>query len=301
MGPTWKTYLLVLRHTLVSTFEDRGFGVAKGAAYSALLSFFPVLTTAATILVQSKAEFVSHTIAEFLFEVVPPGTEELVRYQFVVKGQRPVMLLVLAGVLSVWAASGVIGSLMQGFQAAYQMQKGRSFVHGVGVSMMLVVFSGVPLLAACGLMFFGSYIDRLVMERLAVDPFLFSPMTVLWHLITRMARYTVAFAVAVTVTMILYYFGPYRRQRWKGVWRGAVLATVLWLFATGGFGWYVRNIANYNVLYRSVATSITLLVWMYLMSIIALLGCEFNAQYERICDSLQEPNQITKKYPDIVS
>ena len=58
--------------------------------------------------------------------------------------------------------------------------------------------------------------------------------------------------------------------------------TVFWLLATAGFGWYVRNIANYNVLYRSVATSITLLVWMYLMSLIALLGCEFNAEYERV-------------------
>ena len=40
--------------------------------------------------------------------------------------------------------------------------------------------------------------------------------------------------------------------------------------------------ANYNVMYRGVATSITLLIWMYLMSLIALLGCEFNAEYERV-------------------
>ena len=287
MGTTWKCYLLVLRQTLVATFEDRGFGVAKAAAYSALLSFFPVLTTATAILVQTKAEFVSHTVAEFLFEVIPPGTEELVRYQFAVKGQRPVMLLVLASILSVWAASGVIGSLMQGFQAAYHVEKGRPFLRGVAISMMLVVFSGGPLLAAIGLMFFGSYIDRMVMHWL--DPFLLSPVTFLWHLLTRVTRYAVAFSASVAVTMLLYYFGPYRRQRWRGVWRGAVLATVLWLLATGGFGWYVRNIANYNVLYRSVATSITLLVWMYLMSIIALLGCEFNAQFERFCISLQKP------------
>jgi membrane protein len=282
VGTAWKCYLLVLRNTFVATFEDRGFGVAKAAAYSALLSFFPVLTTAAAILVQINAVFVSRTVTEFLFQVIPPGTEELVRYQLAVQGHRPTLLLVLAAVLSVWAASGVIGSLMQGFQAAYQIP-GRSFFRGIGVSMMLVVFSGVPLLAACGLMFFGNYIDRLVMYRL--DPWQISPVTEVWHLFTRITRYVVAFSAAVAVTMLLYYFGPYRRQTWKGVWRGAIFATILWLLATGGFGWYVRNIANYNVLYRSIATSITLLVWMYLMSIIALLGCEFNAQYERVCVS----------------
>ena len=94
-----KSYLLVLRRTFIATFENHGFGVAKAAAYSALLSFFPVLTTGATILVQTKADFVSRTISEFLFEVVPPGTEELVRYQFTLKGQRPILLLVLAALL----------------------------------------------------------------------------------------------------------------------------------------------------------------------------------------------------------
>ena len=59
------------------------------------------------------------------------------------------------------------------------------------------------------------------------------------------------------------------------------VATALWLITTAGFGWYVRHLANYNVLYGSVGTSIALLVWMYLMSLIALLGCEFNAAYER--------------------
>lgn len=281
MGPTSKAYLLVLRRTFVATFENRGFGVAKAAAYSALLSFFPVLTSAAAILVQTKAEFVSRTIAEFLFEVVPPGTEDLVRYQFAVKGQRPILVLIAAGIFAVWAASGVVGSLMQGFQAAYHIQRRRPFFHGVAVSMMLVVLSALPLLAACALMLFGSFIDRAMVAALTDDPLL-TPVAFGWHLLSQLARYTVAFAAAVAVTMLLYYFGPNRQQRWSGVWRGAVLATVFWLLAMAGFGWYVRNIANYNLLYKSVATSVTLLVWMYLMSLIALLGCEFNAEYERV-------------------
>ena len=65
-------------------------------------------------------------------------------------------------------------------------------------------------------------------------------------------------------------------------WPGAILATVLWLPATTGFAWYVRNITNYNVLYGSVGTGIALLVWMYLLAAIALFGCEFNAELERM-------------------
>lgn len=95
-------------------------------------------------------------------------------------------------------------------------------------------------------------------------------------------RYAVAFAATATLTAILYFYGPYRKQRWHSVWPGAILATILWLLATVAFAWYVRNITNYNVLYGSVGTSIALLIWMYLLAAIALFGCEFNAEYERM-------------------
>lgn len=45
---------------------------------------------------------------------------------------------------------------------------------------------------------------------------------------------------------------------------------------------YLGHLANYNVLYGSVAAGIVLLVWMYLLAVIALLGCEFNAERERL-------------------
>lgn len=264
----------------MAAFENRTFSVAKAAAYSALLSFFPVLTSAAAILVQVKADSVSKTISQFLFEVVPPGADELVRYQFAVKGQRPVVLLIVAAAFATLAASGVVGSLIQGFHDSYRVTKGRPFLENMGVSMLLVVLASVPLLAACGLILFGGWIDRFMMRTVAVDP-VFTPVAPIWHMATDAGRWAVAFGGAVAVAMMLYYYGPHRRQRWSLVWRGAVLATFLWLAVTEGFGWYVRHLANYNVLYGSVATSIALLVWMYFMSLIALLGCEFNAEFER--------------------
>jgi membrane protein len=59
------------------------------------------------------------------------------------------------------------------------------------------------------------------------------------------------------------------------------MAALLWLAATGLFSWYVRNIASYNVLYGSIGAAIALLVWLYLLCVIALVGCEFNAEAER--------------------
>jgi membrane protein len=277
---TPRNFLWLLRRSLLAAFDDNCFGIAKGAAYSSLLSFFPVLTAAATILVQTRAGFVSVRLERVLQDIVPPGSEDLVVQQFRISGARPVSLLVVAGLVSLWAASGVIKSLIEGFQAAYRVPRNRDFVHSTVVAISIVLAASVPLLLATVLIIFGGQVERAVLNAIKVDPLL-NPFAWVWLLVSRIVRYAVAFGATVLVTALLYYFGPYRQQRWRFVWPGAVLATVLWLLATSGFAWYARNIAHYNVMYGSIGAGIALLVWMYLMAIIALVGCEFNAEYER--------------------
>ncbi len=283
-----RTSFWLLRRTLVASFDDGCFSVAKGAAYSALLSFFPVLTSAAAILVQTRAAFVSRTLEDALSEIVPPGTEDLVVQQFRVTGARPLALLIAAGVLSIWAASGVIKSLIEGFEAIYRIPRTRGALRQTAVAMALVLLFVLPLVCASLLILFGGQVERAVLNWMKVDP-LWNPFAWVWQLLSRVARYLVAFATTVTVTASLYYFGPYRRQRWRYVWPGAILATVLWLLATSGFAWYVRNIGHYNLMYGSVGAGIALLVWMYLMAAIALIGCEFNALFERIAPDDPSP------------
>jgi membrane protein len=273
--------LYLLRRALFASFDDGLFTIAKGAAYSALLSFFPVLATAATVFVQTRADYVQRRVMNFLTEVLPPGTQEIVMQQFHFRGKRPAALLVVAVVLSLWAGSSVIKSLIDGFNAAYHVPKNRSILAHATVGMMLAVLSLIPLLGATSLILFGSAIESLVLRLIKVDPVL-NPFAGGWQLLWRITQYVIAFGATSSLTAMLYYYGPYRRQRWSGVWPGAILATILWLLATVVFGWYVRNITNYNVLYGSVGTSMALLIWMYLLAAIALFGCEFNAEYERL-------------------
>jgi len=261
--------------------RDNCFGTAKAAAYSALLSFFPVLTTVAAILVQTRAEQVSHLVASFLYDVVPPGTEEVVRTLFVVHGQRPVSLLVGAVVLSVWAASGAMGSLMEGFRAIYHIPSGRPFLREQGMSILLVFVSAVPLWGASALIVFGTRAEGTFISWVGGAPE-YSDVRGFVSRGGQIAGFAVAIATLVLITALVYYFGPNRKQTFRTVLPGAALATVLWSVATLGFGWYVRHVANYNVLYGSVGAGLALLVWMYLLAVIMLFGCEFNAARESL-------------------
>ena len=271
----------LLKSTFFSSFDDNLYAIAKGAAYSSILSFFPVLTSAATLFVQTKADFVREALDHFLNEVVPPGTDYVVAEHLKAAGQRSNALLVVAWLLSLWAASSVMKSLMQGFHAAYRIPRSRSFWRETGIAVGMVFLAAGPLVGASALLVFGNQVERLVLGWLQVDPVL-NPLAGLWEFLSRMMRYVVALAAVISTTGTLYYFGPYRKQRWIAVWPGALLSTLLWFGATLGFGWYVRHMAHYNVMYGSLGTGIALLVWMYLVSLIAILGCEFNAECERL-------------------
>jgi len=275
-----RTFLFLLRRSLLAAFDDGCLSVAKGAAYSALLSFFPVLASAATILLEVRADVVSRTFENALSEIVPPGSEDLVVQQFRVSGARPLGVLVVAGLISLWAASGVFKSLIEGFQTIYRVPRNRGFFHQSGVAMALVLGSAVPLVAASLLILFGTQVEHTVLGWLKVVPG-GTPLAWFWQLLSRLTQFLLAFGSTALDTACLYYFGPYRKQRWRYVWPGAILATVLWMLATLGFAWYVRNVAHYNVMYGSVGVVIALLVWMYLIAVIAMIGCEYNAAYER--------------------
>jgi membrane protein len=290
MGARFRIYLVeesnwvrlwqLLKVATEGTYRHNCLSVAKGAAYSALLSFFPVLTTVATLLVQARADSASRTIARFLYQVVPPGTEDVVRDLFVVNGERPKWLLVVAVLLAGWAASGAMISLMEGFDSIYQISEGRSFLRQRAVAILLVLIAAIPLWSASALIVFGNRLERATTSWLRLLPE-GAELSGWVSLAGQALRYGVAFGTVALVTALVYYFGPNRKQTLRIVFPGAALVTLLWLVATVAFAWYVRHVADYNVMYKGVGAGLALLVWMYVLAVINLFGCEFNAARER--------------------
>jgi membrane protein len=268
-----------LGRAIWGAYRHGALGYAKGAAYSALLSFFPVLTTTTAVLVQMNAAAVSKKITTFLFKVAPPGVEELVRYQMTQRGARPLALPIAASLLALWAASGVMMSLMEGFQAAYQRKSTRGIVHGRWIAMWLVLVSIGPAVGASALMIFGDRAENQVLQWVGVLD-VGETLAGGVKLISMGVRYAVAMGTIVLVAALLYLFGPDAGRKRK-IWPGARVAMMLWLANTLAFAWYVRNIANYNVLYGSIGAVIALCVWMWLLALTAIVGCEYNALLDK--------------------
>ena len=90
-------------------------------------------------------------------------------------------------------------------------------------------------------------------------------------------RWLIAILTSIAVIALIYHNAVPRTQPWHSVLPGAVLATAMWFVATAGFSWYLQRYADYSVVYGSLAAGIALLVWMYLISLIILVGAEWNA------------------------
>jgi membrane protein len=286
-GPVARTFWL-LRRAFVAAYEDNCFGIAKGAAYSSLLSLFPVLTTLTAILFYVNAESVVQVMATFVRQVVPPGTEDIVLSRLRERGGKPISLSVVAILLSLWAGSGAMISLMEGFQAAYRIPSGRPFLKQRSMAIFLVLIAAFPAVGASLLIIFGNRGEAAFIHWIGVED-ITRPVEIAW----RVARYVLAFCTTAFVTGLLYYFGPNHRpepaslerafgSRFLRVWPGAFLATMLWMAVTAGFAWYVGHMAHYNLVYGSIWAAVVLVIWLYLIACIALLGCEFNAERERL-------------------
>ena len=264
-------FLRFLRLAIWRAFQHDAFAVAKAAAYSAILTLFPALLVVGSSLATSRKTTVYlREISYAVGKILPAGSATALAY---LKGttQRPVSLLVMASLLTVWTASGVMISWMEGFRNAYQLPKTWGLVKERLIAFSLVILAGVPMTFSTILVAFGSRIEARILFIL--DRELGFYVLLMWMVL----RWIIAILTSIAVIALIYHNAVPRTQPWHSVLPGAVLDTGMWFGATLLFGWYLNRYADYSIIYGSLGAGIALLVWMYMISLIILVGAEFNA------------------------
>jgi len=202
--------------------------------------------------------------------ILPAGSSAALSY-LRSNTDRPVSLLITTSLFTVWSGSGVIISWMDGFRRAYQLPKTWGFFKERAIAISLVVMAGIPMTFSTILVAFGSRIETRILFHIGHE---FGPLILLlWGAI----RWAIAILTSIAVIQLIYHNAVPRTQPWHSVLPGAVLATAMWLISTALFGWYLQHYVDYSVIYGSLAVGIALLVWMYLISLVVLIGAEFNA------------------------
>jgi membrane protein len=267
LGRFWRLFRL----SIWRAFEHDAFGTAKASAYSSIFTFFPLLLVLGSVLATlNRGQVYLREISYALGTILPAGSSTVLAY---LRGStdRPVGLLITTSLLTVWSASGVIISWMDGFRRAYQLPKTWGILQERLIAISLVLMAGLPLTFSTILVAFGSRIEMRILFFIGHE---FGPLILLaWAAI----RWAIAIMTSIAVIQLIYHNAVPRTQPWHSVLPGAVLATAMWLISTALFGWYLQHYADYSVIYGSLGVGIALLVWMYLISLVVLIGAEFNA------------------------
>src|SRR5436305_474330 len=264
-------FMRLLRLAFWRAFEHDAFAIAKASAYSSILTFFPALVVVGSVLATShKTEAYLREISYAVGRILPAGSATAVAY---LKGttQRSLGLLITTSLLTLWTASGVMISWMEGFRRSYQLPKIWGLFKERMIAFSLVILAGIPLTFATILVAFGSRIETRILFHLGHE---FGPyILLLWTAV----RWLIAGLTSIAVIALIYHNAVPRTQPWHSVLPGATLATAVWFGATSLFGWYLQHYADYSVIYGSLGVGIALLVWMYMISLVILVGAEFNA------------------------
>jgi membrane protein len=256
-----------------NAFNHGAFQNAKAAAYSGILSIFPTLLALTTVLALTpEGDTFVGEIRYGFGQVLPPDTMLLVQAYFQPGQGRSAHLILIASTISLFAAMGLMLSLMEGLRVAYCLRREAwNFWKARLVAALLVPGTLVPMIFATVLVAFGHTIEHWMVEN--ADHELRSYVLLFW----RVVRWIIAVLTSIAVLELIYHFGIPKRRHWRYSVPGAVLATLTWFVATLLFGWYVTRYAHYRVVYGSLGAGMATLVWLYIVSLSILIGAEFNA------------------------
>ncbi len=267
----------VAKSSVISFYEDQGTHHAAALTYYALMSLFPTLLLAVSLLgLLGQYPATYKDILGHLRGVVPAATlaplDAAVRAALKSKGTAAVGLGV-ATLTALYGATGYLEAVRRALGAIFRAGAGRSFVRRklVDTASTFVLLGLV--ITALVLMFAGGGVAR---EALGTEA------AAVW----RTARWPGAFTSALFMFCFIYYVTPDVRQRgFRWVAPGALVAVAVWLAASAAFSAYLANFKSFNVTYGSFAAAIILLVWLWLTNVALLFGAEVNAAIARAHDA----------------
>ena len=253
--------------------QDRVMSVAAGVTYYALLALFPAIAALVSIYGLFADPGTIESNLNALSGVLPGGALEVVGEQvkrIASKGGGTLGFgFILGLVISLWTANAGMKALFDALNIVYDEREKRSFVV-LNVQSIAFTLGGIAfiLLALGGIVALPVVLDFVGLSSGTE-----------WLL--ALGRWPVLLAAVVLGLALIYRYGPSReRAQWKWVTPGSLVAAVLWLAASMLFSWYVSNFGNYNETYGSLGAVIGFMTWIWLSSIVILMGAEINAEME---------------------
>lgn len=246
--------------------------LSAGIAFYAFLSVFPAVACA--LMIWGLFTDITSLGAQLqTIRDLAPDAFGLVADQMVVIATQDdgglTFGLIVSAVLALWSASGGVSALVQAMNMAYHEKEKRSFLRLTLTTLTFtlggIVFAALSIaaIAAVPPILNALYIGEFFMAAIGF------------------VRWLVIIAAFMAACAAIYRIAPSRtRARWRWIVPGALVAGIIWLFASIAFSAYLENFNAYNATFGSLGAVAALLMWFWLSAYAICIGAELNAQLE---------------------
>ena len=266
----WKDILIRVYKSLS---EDRVLANAAGVTFYGLLALFPAVAALVSIygLFADPAD-IGRQI-ESMRGLLPGGAIEVIGDQMkrVAEQDRGALGfgVILGLLIALWSANSGVKALFDALTIVYDEKERRGFFKLNAISLAFTLVALLFVIGAIGVIVALPIVLQIL------------PMRGLLELLIDLLRWPVLLLGVIVALALLYRFGPSRdRPRWRWISWGSVVAGIVWIAASLLFSWYVANFGTYNKTYGSLGAVIGFMTWMWISTIVILIGGELNAEIE---------------------
>lgn len=263
-----------LRRVWKDIQEDGVTSFAAQMSYYFVLSLFPFLLTLAALMGMLAVSGVWDKLLTWIVTYLPAGVQSMVVETILGLTHGRIGFFSIGLIGTLWASSSGVMNLIEALNAAYGVRETRSFKKRLRLALTTIfAVSALVVLA-----FVGSTIESSVGDWLNTQ---FSG--ALWLRIAwRTTTWIVSLGVIMLVTVAADHALPNLRRRWHWLTPGSIFAVLGWVLASASFNFYVKHIATYGKVYGALGVFVILMVWIYILSIITLVGAELNSEWLRV-------------------
>lgn len=231
----------------------------------------------------SQSEHLRNNLLRYAGEVMPASAFALVEKTLrEISTSSTGLKLIFGLVLSLWAGSGGMRSIMDALNRCYHVQEERPYWKRLLVSLALTV--GMAMLAVCALaiVLYGREIAQSVGAYIGLSGFAMMA----W----KFTQLPLALFFVLVAFALVYYWGPDAEQRWQWITPGSIVGVVVWIAVSSLFRAYLHFYNSYSKTYGSLGAVIVLLLWLYITGLAILMGGEINSEIENAAADRGHPD-----------
>lgn len=258
---------------------------ARSLAFSFLLALFPAIIFIFTLIPYIPLESFQDRLLILIRDFLPSNTYEVARetIEDIIRQQRG-GLLSFGFVFALYVTTDGIIALMNWFNKSYHGHKQRPgwkqrlVATGITFSLAFLVTASIGLIVVSEITY--SYLEE---KGIMVN--------LMQVILLTAGKWIILLLLCFATISLLYYLGPSKKERMRFISAGSTLATMLLVITSLAFNYFITHFAQYNKVYGSIGTLIVILLWLYINSLVLLVGYELNVSIRKARKITPLPNQ----------